>query len=79
MKLIERRQYQSRPDRYEHLLTQKGRDVIPVIQALAQVGDKWCVTEDAGHALKFINENSGCQVKLAAHIESCTSPSDGIA
>ena len=46
--LIERRQYQSGPDRYEYLLTRKGRDVILVVQALAQVGDKWGVTGDAG-------------------------------
>ena len=63
--LIERRQYQSGPDRYEYLLTRKGRDVILVVQALAQVGDKWGVTGDAGPPLKFINKNSGRQVKLA--------------
>src|SRR6187397_2707206 len=45
--LIERRQYQSGPDRYEYLLTRKGRDVILVVQALAQVGDKWGITGDA--------------------------------
>jgi DNA-binding HxlR family transcriptional regulator len=63
--LIERRQYQSGPDRYEYLLTQKGRDVILVIQALAQVGDKWAITGNAGPPLKFINKNSGRTVKLA--------------
>ena len=54
--LIERRQYQSGPDRYEYLLTRKGRDIILVVQALAQVGDKWGVTGDAGPPLKFINK-----------------------
>ena len=63
--LIERRQYQSSPDRYEYLLTRKGRDVILVIQALAQVGDKWAITGNAGPPLKFINKNSGRPVKLA--------------
>ena len=63
--LIERRQYQSGPDRYEYLLTRKGRDVILVIQALAQVGDKWAITGNAGPPLKFINKNSGRPVKLA--------------
>jgi DNA-binding HxlR family transcriptional regulator len=63
--LIERRQYQSGPDRYEYLLTRKGRDVILVVQAVAQVGDKWGITGDAGPPLKFINKNSGRQVKLA--------------
>jgi DNA-binding MarR family transcriptional regulator len=63
--LIERRQYQSDPDRYEYLLTRKGKDVILVVQALAQVGDKWGITGDAAPPLKFINRNSGRQVKLA--------------
>src|SRR5437879_7138087 len=61
--LIERRQYQSGPDRYEYLLTRKGRDVILVVQALAQVGDKWRITVDAGQHLKFINKYSGRQVQ----------------
>jgi len=63
--LIERRQYQNNPERYDYVLTRKGRDVILVVQALAQVGDKWGITGDAGPPLKFINKNSGRQVKLA--------------
>ena len=63
--LIERRQYQSRPDRYEYLMTRKGKDVVLVVQALAQVGDKWGITGDAGPPLRFINKKSGRAVKLA--------------
>jgi DNA-binding HxlR family transcriptional regulator len=63
--LIERRRYQTGPDRYEYLLTRKGRDIILVLQALAQVGDKWAITGDAGAPLKFVNKNSGRTVKLA--------------
>lgn len=63
--LIERRQYQTRPDRYEYLLTRKGRDIVLVIQALLQVGDKWAVTGNAGPPLKFINKKSGRAVRLA--------------
>lgn len=63
--LLERHRYQTGPERYEYLLTRKGRDIIVVIQALAQVGDKWAITGDAGPPLKFINKNSGRPVKLA--------------
>jgi DNA-binding HxlR family transcriptional regulator len=63
--LIERRQYQTLPDRYEYLLTRKGSDVILVIQALAQVGDKWAIAGNAGPPLKFVSKNSGRPVKLA--------------
>src|SRR6266571_1346304 len=39
--LIERRRYQTNPERFEYVLTRNGSNVILVIQALAQVGDKW--------------------------------------
>jgi DNA-binding HxlR family transcriptional regulator len=63
--LIERRQYQTGPDRYEYILTRRGWDVVLVIQALAQVGDKWAIAGDAGPPLRFINKNSGRPVKVA--------------
>ncbi|MBB4261391.1 helix-turn-helix domain-containing protein [Bradyrhizobium sp. CIR3A] len=63
--LIERRQYQTGPDRYEYILTRRGWDMVLVIQALAQVGDKWAIAGDAGPPLKFINKNSGRPVKVA--------------
>jgi DNA-binding HxlR family transcriptional regulator len=63
--LIERRRYQTGPERFEYMLTRKGRDIVIVIQALAQVGDKWQVAGDAGPPLKFFNRNSGRGVKLA--------------
>jgi DNA-binding MarR family transcriptional regulator len=63
--LIERRRYQTNPERYEYFLTPKGRDIILVIQALAQVGDKWAVSGDAGPPLKFVDRKTGHTVKLA--------------
>jgi DNA-binding HxlR family transcriptional regulator len=63
--LIERRLYQTNPERYEYFLTAKGRDIILVIQALAQVGDKWAVSGDAGPPLRFVDRKTGHLVKLA--------------
>jgi DNA-binding HxlR family transcriptional regulator len=63
--LIERRLYQTNPERYEYFLTAKGRDIILVIQALAQVGDKWAVSGDAGSPLRFVDRKTGHLVKLA--------------
>jgi DNA-binding HxlR family transcriptional regulator len=34
-------EYQQRPVRYEYRLTEKGRDLLPVITALMAWGDKW--------------------------------------
>jgi DNA-binding HxlR family transcriptional regulator len=63
--LIERRLYRTKPDRYEYALTRKGADIILVIQALAQVGDKWQIAGDKGPPLRFVNQNGGRPVKLA--------------
>jgi DNA-binding HxlR family transcriptional regulator len=63
--LIERRRYQTNPERYEYVLTSKGRDTILVMQALVQVGDKWAVSGDAGPPLKFVDRKTGHTVKLA--------------
>jgi DNA-binding HxlR family transcriptional regulator len=63
--LIERRRYQVNPERYEYILTAKGRDIILVIQALAQVGDKWAVSGNAGPPLRFVDRKTDHVVKLA--------------
>jgi DNA-binding HxlR family transcriptional regulator len=39
--IVERRQYQSMPARYEYVLTDMGRDLYPVIATLVAFGDKW--------------------------------------
>jgi len=43
--LLERRRYQRRPDRYEYVLTEKGRDLVPVLMALTAWGDRWTAGE----------------------------------
>jgi DNA-binding HxlR family transcriptional regulator len=63
--LIERRRYQTNPERYEYVLTTKGRDTMLVTQALLQVGDKWAVSGDAGPPLKFVDRKTGHAVQLA--------------
>ncbi|MET8248670.1 helix-turn-helix domain-containing protein [Streptomyces sp. NPDC005202] len=39
--LLERVLYQERPERYEYLLTDSGRDFFPVLAAMAHWGDTW--------------------------------------
>jgi DNA-binding HxlR family transcriptional regulator len=39
--VVERRQYQDNPARYEYHLTRKGKDLFPVIMALLNWGDRW--------------------------------------
>jgi len=39
--MLDRVQYQEKPDRYEYVLTDKGRDFYPVVLAMAAWGDRW--------------------------------------
>src|SRR4051812_30342975 len=39
--VLERTKYQERPPRFEYRLTEKGRDLYPVLLALMGWGDRW--------------------------------------
>ena len=39
--VVERRPYQERPTRYDYVLTEKGRGLWPVLNAMRQWGDEW--------------------------------------
>ena len=43
--ILERRLYQERPERFEYRLTDKGRDLYPVLISLMRWGDKYTVGE----------------------------------
>ncbi|MDR0225513.1 MAG: helix-turn-helix transcriptional regulator [Burkholderiaceae bacterium] len=63
--LIERRPYQSSPERHEYLLTARGRELSLVIQALAQVGDQWRGQSGEPAPLQFVRAGTGRPVRLA--------------
>ena len=77
-KVLERALYQRHPDRYEYRLTERGRELFPVIVMLMAWGDKWLsepgespiqlVERDSGEALQplLINTNSGREVKYGS-------------
>ena len=39
--IFERRKYQDSPERYEYLLTVKGRDLLPVHAAMLEWRERW--------------------------------------
>jgi DNA-binding HxlR family transcriptional regulator len=41
VEILERRQYQTRPDRFEYLLTDKGRDLLPIHLAIMEWHERW--------------------------------------
>jgi DNA-binding HxlR family transcriptional regulator len=44
--LLKHVEYQQRPVRFEYRLTEKGRDVFPIVAAMAAYGDKWLVGDE---------------------------------
>jgi len=63
--LIERQRYQTSPDRFEYVLTGKGRDLVPLMPLLAQIGDGWNASDDTGAPLVFTNRHTGAPVRSA--------------
>ena len=45
--VLDRVKYQDAPERFEYRLTEKGRDLFPVIAAMISWGDKWEAPEGA--------------------------------
>lgn len=71
--VLERRQYHDRPPRCEYRLTEKGRDLYPVLIAMLTWGDKWTageagppvkLTHACGHDPNAILACSHCGEKL---------------
>ncbi|HZQ79586.1 MAG TPA: helix-turn-helix domain-containing protein [Acidimicrobiia bacterium] len=44
--MLDRVRYQEKPDRYEYVLTEKGRDFYPVLAAMSAWGDRWLSGEE---------------------------------
>ena len=62
--LIERRQYQAKPARYEYVPTARGRDLALVMQAMVQVGDQWNLGDLDGPPIRFLDSRSSHGLKL---------------
>ena len=44
--VLERRRYSEHPERFEYRLTEKGRELVPVLLALLRWGDRWTAGPD---------------------------------
>ena len=62
---LERRVYQAKPCRHEYRLTEKGRDLYPLIMALVRWGDRW---HDDGSGAPIEHLHKGCQHVMHADI-----------
>jgi DNA-binding HxlR family transcriptional regulator len=59
--IFERIRYQERPPRFEYKLTEKGRDLYPVIVSLLGWGDRW-MADEAGAPIELVHRSCGHQM-----------------
>jgi DNA-binding HxlR family transcriptional regulator len=55
--IVERRAYQQHPERFEYRLSEKGRDLYPILLAIVGWGDRW-MADEHGPPMQF--EHRGC-------------------
>ena len=67
--ILARERYQERPDRYEYVLTQKGRDLWPAINALRAWGDAYETPNGAPRL--FVHEPCGTPIEAVAYCPHC--------
>ncbi len=83
--IVERSRYSEHPERFEYRLTQKGRDLQPVLLALLAWGDRYTassegppletVHDDCGHVFHMVPTCSECGGKVGpSHIHSRPGP-----
>jgi DNA-binding HxlR family transcriptional regulator len=68
--ILERRPYQERPLRHEYRLTEKGRDLYPVIVGLVGWGDRW-MADEHGPPVLLEHQTCGHTMHPELHCSEC--------
>jgi DNA-binding HxlR family transcriptional regulator len=71
--ILERVPYQERPPRFEYRLTEKGRDLYPVVVSLTRWGDRWMAGRD-GPPVELVHRGCGRKVTPTLHCPACGEP-----
>jgi DNA-binding HxlR family transcriptional regulator len=71
--ILERHRYQDRPARYEYRLTERGRDLYPVVLALRKWGDRHA-TSHVGPPLTLVHKGCGKPMEGVMVCEHCGEP-----
>ena len=66
--ILRRRRYQTHPDRYEYLLTEKGHALAPVVLALRSWGKRFTKGPDTSH---IVHKDCGGGLELSFHCTKC--------
>ncbi len=73
--IMRRVEYQQNPPRHEYRLTDKGRDVYPILAALAAFGERWLVGEE-GSPLVLRHTACGHDMHAVVTCSQCAEPLD---
>jgi len=68
--ILERVRYQERPQRFEYRLTEKGRDLYPIIVSLTRWGDRWMAGK-AGPPVELVHKACGKQAMPSLACPEC--------
>mgnify|MGYP000565370467 CR=1 FL=1 len=64
-------EYQNNPVRYEYRLSERGKELYPIIISLVKWGDKWLAGED-GKPMEYIHNTCGNKVMPTLTCPACT-------
>ncbi|HJR44888.1 MAG TPA: helix-turn-helix domain-containing protein [Actinomycetota bacterium] len=68
--VLEKTQYEERPPRYEYRLTEKGRDLLPVLLTMMSWGDRWA-GEGVAPPVTLTHTTCGNKTHAVLTCESC--------
>jgi DNA-binding HxlR family transcriptional regulator len=68
--ILERRAYSERPERFEYLMTPKGRALWEVMTAIRQWGDDWALDADE-HPIVLVHDGCGHVCRSVPHCSEC--------
>jgi DNA-binding HxlR family transcriptional regulator len=68
-------EYQNNPVRYEYRLTQKGKELYPIVMSLVKWGDKWMAGEE-GKPMEYIHTTCGNNVMPVLTCPACSDEVD---
>lgn len=71
--VLQRVEYQERPPRFEYRLTEKGRDVYPILAAMAAWGDRW-MTGPEGTPLVLHHTSCDHDMQAVVVCSECEEP-----
>jgi DNA-binding HxlR family transcriptional regulator len=71
--ILERVRYEERPPRFEYRLTEKGRDLYPVVVSLTRWGDRWMADAD-GPPVELVHRGCGQRIMPTLACPACGEP-----